>query len=69
MSVAKVIEISSSSPKSFQDAIDSGIERASKTIKGIQGAWVNEEKVICDNGKVVEYRVNMKVSFLLKDND
>ena len=67
MSVAKVVEISSSSPKSFQEAIDEGIARASKTIKGIRGAWVNEQKVEVKDGKVVEYRVNMKVSFVVKD--
>ncbi len=67
MSVAKVVEISSSSPKSFQEAIDEGIARASKTIKGIRGAWINEQKVEVKDGKVVEYRVNMKVSFIVKD--
>lgn len=66
MSVAKVIEISSSSSESFQDAVDQGIARASKTIKGIEGAWIKEEKVKCKNGKVTEYRVNMMVSFVLE---
>lgn len=67
MTVAKVTEISSSSPVSFQDAVERGIARASKTLKNITGAWVNEEKVACDNGKITEYRVNMKVSFVLED--
>ncbi len=67
MSIAKVTEISSSSSKSFQDAIEKGIARASKTLKGITGAWVNEEKVKVEKGKITEYRVNMKVSFVLKD--
>lgn len=67
MSVAKVTEITSSSPESFQDAIEKGIARASKTIRNITGAWVQEEKVVVDGGRVTEYRVNMKVTFLLED--
>ncbi|MEL7474415.1 MAG: dodecin family protein [Planctomycetota bacterium] len=67
MSVAKVIEINASSPKSFDHAIEEGIEKASKTISHIKGAWVNEQKVVVNDGKITEYRVNMKVSFLLKD--
>ena len=66
MAVVKVIEISCSSPTSFQDAIEQGIARASKTVKNIQGAWVNEEKVKVEDGKVTEWRVNMKISFALK---
>lgn len=65
MSVAKVIEINASSKKSFEDAVEKGISKASKTVKGIQGAWVNEQKVVVDDGKIAEWRVNMKVSFLL----
>lgn len=67
MSIAKVTEISSSSPVSFQDAVERGIARASKTLKNIKGAWVNEEKVTCENGKIIAYRVNMKISFELED--
>ncbi|RMH22933.1 MAG: dodecin domain-containing protein [Acidobacteria bacterium] len=66
-SVAKVIEISASSPKSFEDAIESGIAKAAKTVKNITGAWVNEEKVRVENGQVVEWRVNLKVSFVLDE--
>lgn len=66
MSVAKVIEIKSSSKKSFEDAVQSGIKRASKTVEGIKGAWVAEQEVCVDNGKVTEYRVLMKVTFVLK---
>lgn len=69
MSIGKVVEISSSSKKSFEDAIHSGIERASKTVRGISGAWIKEQKVLVKNGKVVEYRVNMSVTFLLDDRD
>lgn len=67
MAVAKVTEITSSSPKSFDDAVQMGITRAGKTLKGIQGAWVNEMKVEVSNGKITEYRVNMKVTFVLQD--
>lgn len=66
MSVAKVSEITSSSDKSFEDAIQTGIARASKTLQNIQGAWINEQTVIVKNGKVAEWRVNMKVTFVLK---
>ncbi len=66
MSVAKVTEITSSSTESFQDAVDKGIARASKTIRNISGAWVQEEKVVVEGGRVKEYRVNMKVTFLLE---
>jgi flavin-binding protein dodecin len=67
MSVAKVVEISSSSKKSFEDAIQVGISRASQTLKNITGAWVNEEKVKVENGRVVEWRVSLKVSFILAE--
>lgn len=66
MSVAKVVEINASSPKGFEDAIKIGIERASKTLSGIQGAWVQEQKVIVEGAKIKEFRVNMKVTFLLE---
>ncbi|MCB1608382.1 MAG: dodecin domain-containing protein [Xanthomonadales bacterium] len=65
MSVAKVIEITASSSKGFEDAISQGIARAAETVDGIQGAWVAEQKVVVSGGKVSEYRVTMKVSFLL----
>jgi flavin-binding protein dodecin len=67
MTVAKITEISASSEKSFQDAIESGIVRASKTLEGISGAWVNEMKVDVKNGRIHRYRVNMKVTFVLND--
>jgi flavin-binding protein dodecin len=67
MSVAKVVEISASSPTSFDDAIRIGIERAAKTIKGIKGAWVNEMKVLVDDGQVTAFRVNLKISFVVED--
>jgi dodecin len=66
MSVAKVTEITASSPKSFDDAIRLGIERASKTLDQIRGAWIKDQKLVCDGDKIVEYRVTMKLSFVLK---
>ena len=67
MRVAKVIEISSSSPKGIEDAVTGGLKRASKSIKNIRGAWVNEIKVDTDEqGRVSEWRVNMRVSFVLE---
>jgi len=65
MSVAKVTEIIASSPKSFEDAVKKGIDRANKTLKGIKGAWINEQTVKVDNGKVTEYRVSLKITFVL----
>ncbi len=67
MSVAKVTEIIASSSKSFDDAVEKGIEKASKTLKGITGAWVADQKVTVKDGKVDEYRVAMKVTFVLHD--
>ena len=67
MPVAKVTEITASSPESFKDAVEQGIQRASKTLDEVKGAWVNEMKVEVDGGKIVAYSVNMKVTFILKD--
>jgi dodecin len=67
MSVAKVTEITASSPKSFEDALRVGIARADKTLKNIRSAWIQEQKVTVEKGKITEYRVNMKVTFVLKD--
>jgi len=67
MAVAKITEITVSSSKSFEDAIEKGIKRASKTIRNIEGAWVKDQKVLIKKGKVTEYRVNMKLSFVLDD--
>lgn len=65
MSVAKIIEISSESPNSFEDAIVQGIAKASKSIHGIKSAWVKEQHVVVDNSKVTLYRVDLKVTFVL----
>ncbi|HEV2504065.1 MULTISPECIES: dodecin family protein [Mesorhizobium] len=67
MSVARVTEITASSKKSFQDAIEKGIERASKTLKNVEGAWIQDQKIVVEGGKIVAYRVNMKVTFILAD--
>ena len=67
MSVAKVTEVTSSSAVSFEDAIKQGIARADKTLDNVAGAWIQEQKVVVSAGKIVEYRVNMKVTFVLKD--
>jgi hypothetical protein len=67
MSVAKVTEITASSEVSFDDAVKVGISRASKTLKNIRGAWINEMTVEVKDGEVVGYRVNMKVTFVLAD--
>ena len=66
MSVARVTEITASSSKSFEDAIEKGIKRANDTLENIEGAWVQDLKVTCKDGKVDEYRVNMKLTFVLR---
>ena len=67
MSVARVTEIISGSKKSFEDAIESGIKRANKTLRNVEGAWIQDQKLIIKKGKIVEYRVNMKISFVIDD--
>ena len=67
MSVAKITEITSTSKKSFADAVESGIKRASKTIHGISGAWVADQEVTVKAGKVTEYKVRLKLTFVLDD--
>jgi hypothetical protein len=67
MSVARVTEITASSDKSFEDAIHVGIERANKTLQNVKGAWIKEQKAVIEGGKITEYRVTMKVTFVLKD--
>ena len=67
MAVAKVTEITASSTKSFEDAIKQGIARADKTLDKVKGAWIQEQTVVVDGGQISEYRVNMKVTFVLKD--
>ncbi len=66
MSVAKVIEVSCASKKSFEDAIANGIARVNTSVEQVQGAWIQEQKVLVEKGKIVEYRVNMKVTFIVQ---
>jgi flavin-binding protein dodecin len=66
MSVAKVEEISATSPTSFEDAIQQGLSRAGSTLRHIKGAWIKEQLVKCDEGKIKEYQVNMMVTFVLE---
>ena len=65
MSVAKVIELTSTSRQSFEDAIEQGVSRATKTLKNVQGAWIKEQQVSIENGRISGYRVNMMVTFVL----
>ena len=67
MSVARVTEIIAASPKSFDDALQVGVARANKTLQNVKSAWIEDQKVVIDNGKIIEYRVFQKVTFVLKD--
>jgi dodecin len=65
MTVAKVTEITAESTKSFEDAIQQGLDRAAESLHGIKGAWVKEQKVTVEDGKIATYRVDLKVTFVL----
>ena len=67
MSVARVTEITAASAKSFDDAIRTGIARAAKTLHNVRGAWIQDQEIVVDGGAVTEYRVHMKVTFVLDD--
>lgn len=67
MTVARITEISSVSKVSFEDAINQGVDRANKTLKNVKGAWVKDQEVTVDNGKVSGYKVILKVTFVLID--
>ncbi|MCK5435751.1 MAG: dodecin domain-containing protein [Nitrosomonadaceae bacterium] len=67
MSVVRVTELTASSTKGFEDAVRNGIQRAGKTLDNIKSAWIQEQSVVVDGNKVSEYRVNMKISFVLKE--
>ncbi len=67
MSVARVTEISATSPTSFDDAVAKGIERASKTLRNVKGAWIKEMNATVENGKISGYKVNMVITFILDD--
>ena len=67
MSIAKVSEISATSTKGFQDAIESGISRANKTLRNVRSAWIKEQQVRVKDGTITEYQVNMMVTFVIDD--
>lgn len=66
-SIARVTEISATSPNSFQDAIEQGIKRATRTLRNVQGAWIKEQEISVENDQIVAYKVNMMITFLLDD--
>lgn len=68
MSVARITEISSTSAKSFEDAIQQGISRATKTLRNVKAAWIKEQEVHIEAGRITAYKVNMLVTFILDDN-
>ena len=67
MSVAKIIEISSTSQQSFEDAIKKGVARASSSLRNVSGAWIKEQQVSIENGNITSYRVNLMITFVLND--
>ncbi len=69
MSIARITEISSTSQKSFEDAIQSAVARATKTLRNVRGAWVKEQQIKIEEGKIVEYQVNLMITFVLEDDD
>jgi flavin-binding protein dodecin len=69
MSIARITEISSTSTKSFEDAIQSAVARATKTLRNVRGAWVKEQQIKIEDGKIVEYQVNLMITFVLEEDD
>lgn len=69
MSIARITEISSTSEKSFEDAIQSAVARATKTLRNVRGAWVKEQQIKIEDGKIIEYQVNLMFTFVLEDDD
>ncbi|MBA3571333.1 MAG: dodecin domain-containing protein [Pyrinomonadaceae bacterium] len=69
MSIARITEISSTSEKSFEDAILSGVTRATQTLRNVRSAWVKEQQIRIDGGKIVEYQVNLMITFILDEGD
>lgn len=67
MSVARVTEITSTSPRSFEDAVNQGVARATQTLRQVKGAWIKDQRVEIDGGKITEYQVNMLITFVLED--
>jgi flavin-binding protein dodecin len=69
MSIARITEISSTSEKSFEDAIQSAVGRASKTLRNVRGAWVKDQQIKIEAGRIIEYQVNLLITFVLEDGD
>ncbi len=69
MSIARITEISSTSTKSFEDAIQSGVTRATETLRNVRSAWVKEQQIRIDNGNIVEYQVNLMITFVLDESN
>lgn len=69
MSIARITEISSTSTKSFEDAIQSGVSRATGTLRNVRSAWVKEQQIKIENGSIVEYQVNLMITFVLDEGD
>jgi len=69
MSIARVTEISSTSTKSFEDAIQNGVKRATETLRNVRSAWVKEQQIKIDNGNIVEYQVNLMITFVLDEGN
>ncbi|NIR60776.1 MAG: dodecin domain-containing protein [Gammaproteobacteria bacterium] len=67
MSIARITEISATSPESFEHAVRNGVERASKSLRNVKGAWVKEQEVVVENGQATEFKVILKVTFILDD--
>lgn len=69
MSIARITEISSTSTKSFEDAVQSGVERATKTLRNVRSAWIKEQQIRIENDKITEYQVNLMITFVLEEGD
>ncbi|MFL6334118.1 MAG: dodecin family protein [Pyrinomonadaceae bacterium] len=69
MSIARITEISSTSTKSFEDAVQRAVSRATKTLRNVRGAWVKEQQIKIEDGKIVEYQVNLMITFVLEEDD
>jgi dodecin len=69
MSIARITEISSTSGKSFEDAIQSGVARATQTLRNVRSAWVKEQQIRIDGDKIVEYQVNLMITFILDEGE
>ena len=69
MSIARITEISSTSGKSFEDAIQAGVARSTQTLRNVRSAWVKEQQIRIDGDKIVEYQVNLMITFILDEGD